>query len=332
MNPRRLLNDIPDNLFFMEVSGYLDAKSVANVSVSSKSFFSVTRDKQFWQSNLNASGVKLEELKKVNEAKLNINYNKIFKHIIGNIKQINNNLVAWEILSLSGNPLAIRYAKQNLNLTGATRNVSYMSPLHFAALSGSPSAIEEALTLPDTNLLHCDRLKRNALSYAVLSGSVAAVKLLLLKGKYNLEQVDRLQQTVFLLAAQSGSIELMRYLADALNVPCGSVDVFGANALHLAADSKNIEAMRYCFFNKSIFPTIERATKYNLLHRAVISGSPNVVLFARQITRSHLDETDNKWKDVFDYANEHENCDALLKALEEPVESIYEVGFKRKKG
>ena len=193
------------------IAQFLDAKSIACLSVCSSSLYAQTKGPLWWKEKLIALGCHRESLDKVIHGKAVENYKRLYGVMLKISYNRRINSTAWELCCLSGEPLSIKWAEQHEALNSNTRGYTGANALHNAAWSGSVEAIRyciETLRIPAASTQNNGV---NALHYAALSGSVEAI----------------------------------RYCIETLRIPAASTKNNGANALHYAALSASVEAVYF---------------------------------------------------------------------------------------
>ena len=193
------------------IAQFLDAKSIACLSVCSSSLYAQTKGLLWWKEKLIALGCHRESLDKVIHGKAVENYKRLYGVMLKISYKRRINSAAWELCCLSGEPLSIKWAEQHEALNSNTRGYNGANALHNAAWSGSVEAIRYCigtLRIPADSTAHTGA---NALHYA----------------------------------ARSGSVEAIRYCIETLRIPAASTENNGANALHNAAWSGSVEAVYF---------------------------------------------------------------------------------------
>ena len=197
------------------IAQFLDAKSIACLSVCSSSLYAQTKGLLWWKEKLIALGCHRESLDKVIHGKAVENYKRLYGVMLKISYNRRINSTAWELCCLSGEPLSIKWAEQHEALNSNTRGYNSANALHNAAWSGSVEAIRYCIETLRIPVASTENNGANALHNAALSGSVEAVY-------------------------------FVRRLAHTLNLPLHAIvqDQNGHDAFWYADKSKNSDAIK----------------------------------------------------------------------------------------
>jgi len=315
------------------IAQFLDAKSIACLSVCSSSLYAQTKGPLWWKEKLIALGCHRESLDKVIHGKAVENYKRLYGVMLKIPYNRRINSTAWELCCLSGEPLSIKWAEQHEALNSNTRAYNGTNALHNAAWSGSVEAIRYCIGTFRIPAASADNNGANALHYAAWSGSVEAIRYCIETLRIPAASPDYNGANVLHYAAFNGSVEAIRYCIETLRIPVASTENNGANALHNAALSGSVEAIRYCIETLRIPAASTKNNGANALHHAAWSGSVEAVYFVRRLAHTlnlplHAIVQDHSGHDAFWYADKSKNSDAIKTALNIPIEQLMQIQEK----
>lgn len=230
-----------------ELAEFLSEEDLIRLSQTASDFYHEIKDIAYWRNKLIEVGCDSQLLKQIIGLKFHglpviDDYRKLFKSL-SNLKQFNIKVTAlWELLCLSGKPIAIWYAIKYENLLPSTTNADGMNPLHWVALSGDVQGmdmvIDALIIAPDS----VDNSGYNALHYAAIAGHIEAMKHAVNQLNISANSVAKDDATCLILAAGGGHDIAMQCAAD-LGAPVEAVTTDNINAFLIAADRGHIKAM-----------------------------------------------------------------------------------------
>jgi ankyrin repeat protein len=305
----RILDNTPKGIKDNVLSRFLSPKSISNISSCSSTLYQETKCKAYWKDKLMTVGVNQNEMQKVIDSNVIQNYKKLYRNLLRFYK-LRSRLLAWELLCLSGEIIAVEYALNKGQFTRETKGFAGRNALHYATLSGSVEAMKYAISLgiaADSR----DNNGANALHYAALSGSVEAMKYAISLG-IAADSHENNGANVLHNAAQSGSVEAMKY-AISLGIAADSRDNNGRNALHDAALSGSVEAMKYAI-SLGLAADSRDKNGRNALHYAALSGSVEAMKYAISLGIA-ADSRENNGGNALHYAALSGSVEAMKYAI-----------------
>ena len=245
----------------------------------------------------------------------------------------------------SGNISAINYVlKRYVELNADAKTLNQFGRFFFSAIqSTSLPAVNLAWELREQGFEgpSSASLYKNALEHAAEVGSVEVFdRVLELCPALG---IDPVKQPSFLLhfaviSQNSAMVDRVAAFCSANNIDqtlmCGKIDERRGNIVHIAFTLQSLPFIRHVLQlgqHLGIDLSLDEGGGQNILHKAVKSQNPDVVLFARQVCADLRlpftpQTTDNYRRDAFHFANGNEK---LIWALTVPLEELVLRPFHR---
>jgi ankyrin repeat protein len=257
---------------------FLDEKSIASLSASSKFFQTETKVLFHWRDRLIDSGCNRDLLDSVIQTNKIKNYKNLyhtFLKIPANFRPLVNK--PWELLCLSGEKKAINYAINELHITKETTNQVGENPLFLTTLSGQVEAIKLV-----QNKLGIDPHLKNSegeslAHYAALSESIPALRYFIHNQHINKNSVTPDKKTLTHFAALSGSVKMLKYVTIILKLNPHCLTGNGVNVAHYAVESRSIPTVRYAVEILEVNTKKLTKKKENLFHFSIKSGDIEMI-------------------------------------------------------
>jgi ankyrin repeat protein len=223
------LHLLPSELKGSVLYPFLDSKSIINLATCSYENYKEMKDDSWKRKIISTTryGEKLVEIDLVQ------NYKRLYQHVSNFYSTYGfYDLPLWSLLCLSGEIPAIEHAIKYEGLSAQSEHNSF-NALFFTMLSGSINAVEFVLALgcshtsvhkPPPTLFH----------WAALSGSVTAIRYAVNTLKNSPQSCDDYGRNALNYAIMSGSIKAIKYILS-LGISAGNVDIDQNNAMHFAA-------------------------------------------------------------------------------------------------
>uniref|UniRef100_A0A1X7TVU5 Uncharacterized protein n=1 Tax=Amphimedon queenslandica TaxID=400682 RepID=A0A1X7TVU5_AMPQE len=189
------------------------------------------------------------------------------------------------LASRSGSTLLNALDKYTIN---CTLDDYGRSPVHYAAWSGSTSALVYVISQYNLNVNDTDyTYGYTPLAYSCWSGSINSVKYLINNHSSNPSITDRNGTTCLHRSCRNGHIDITEYLIEVQHCDINKTDNEGKTLVHHAASSGNFDLVQYLITEQGLSPTAVDKDGLTALHYA--SMSHNLSLVKELITTYQLD-------------------------------------------
>lgn len=261
------LDCFPEETLRHITANYLDAKSIASLSATSSAFYTRTKSIDYWKDKFISAGCDPDLLSRVCETRAITNYKPLYRAFMkmpfldrSRMKDV------WELLCLSGQVSAIKYAIDHESLKADNRSHRGEDALLLSARSGSASAMSFTLAS-----LGIDPNSKSKPGENTFFSSTA--------NNYWFSKMPVEQpwdENALLLAALSGDVLAMEYAINILKIAPKSKNIQDENVLHFALKSGCKAAVEYALKTLEIDPQIKSKNGTTILHFAALSGNIEV--------------------------------------------------------
>ena len=162
-----------------------------------------------------------------------------------------------------------------------------LSPVHYAAWSGSTSVLGYIISHYNLNANDPDYIGLTPLVYSCLSGSINSVQYLINNHNSDPNITDNNGMTPLHHSCHNGHIDITQYLIEVQHCDINKTDNEGCTLVHHAAWSGNFDLVQYLITEQGLSPTAVDKNGRTVLHYA--SLSLNLPLVKKIITIYQLD-------------------------------------------